>query len=150
MTSCLGSIQFYSKFLPPNLSTIIGPLNNLTCQDTNWCRSEKQKVAFQITKDLIKNDTILVNYDSSIPIGISCDALDVSLGIVLFDRYPDGSEKLIANTSKTLTDTQRKYSQIQKEALSIIFSLHKFHQYLYGRKFILVTDHRYLYSILLN
>ena len=108
------------------------------------------KIAFQTTKDLLQNDTILVNFNSSIPIRISCDASDVGLGVVLFHCYPDSSEKSIANSSKILTNAQRKYSQIQKEALSIIFSLHKFHQYLYGRKFILVTDHRYLYSILLN
>ena len=41
-----------------------------------------------------------------------------------------------------LNQTQRKYSQIQKEALAIVFALHKFHQFLYGRKFILVTDHK--------
>ena len=53
------------------MSTIIEPLNDLTHQDTNWCWGEKQKVAFQITRYLLQNDTILVNFDSSIPIGIS-------------------------------------------------------------------------------
>ena len=47
---------------------------------------------------------IFVNFDSSIPVGISCDAADVGLGVVLFRRYPDGSEKPIANVSKILTD----------------------------------------------
>ena len=48
----------------------------------------------------------------------------------------------IANASKTLTSTQRRYSQIQKEALAIMFALNKFHQFLYGRSFILVMDHK--------
>ena len=61
---------------------------------------------------------------------------------MLFHRYPDGSERPIANVSKTLTETQRKYSQVHKEALSVIFGLKKFHQFLFGRKFILVTDHK--------
>ena len=65
----------------------------------------------------------------------------------MFHRYKDGSERPIANASKTLTETQRRYSQIQKEALSIVFALHKFHQFLYGRKFILVTDHKPLLSL---
>eukprot|EP00731_Ephydatia_muelleri_P000962 Em0001g962a len=59
----------------------------------------------------------------------------------------DGSEHPIANASKTLTNTQRGYSQIQKEALAIIFALNKFHQFLNGRTFILVTDHKPLIAL---
>ena len=65
----------------------------------------------------------------------------------MFHRYSDGSERPIANVSKTLTETQRRYSQTQKETLAIIFALHKFHHFLYGRKFILVTDHKPLTSL---
>ena len=84
-------------------------------------------------------DTVLAHFDSSVPIGISCDASEVGVGAVLFHHYADGSERPILNVSKTLTDCQRNYSQIQKEALAIIYALRKFHQFLYGRKFILVT-----------
>ena len=49
--------------------------------------------------------------------------------------------------SKLLSASQRKYSQIKKESLSIIFALKKFFQYLYGRKFIIVTDHKPLVTL---
>ncbi|XP_033115749.1 uncharacterized protein K02A2.6-like, partial [Anneissia japonica] len=78
---------------------------------------------------------------------IACDASETGVGVVLFHRYADGSERPLAYASKTLNDSQRKYAQIQKEALSIIFALKKFHQFLYGRKFILVTDHKPLISL---
>jgi len=96
---------------------------------------------------MLDADTVLAHFDPSNPIGISCDASEIGIGAVLFHRYPDGSERPIANVSKTLSSTQKKYSQIQKEALAIIFALNKFHQFLYGRHFILVTDHRPLISM---
>ena len=48
----------------------------------------------------------------------------------------DGIETPIAHASKTLTETQKRYSQIEREALAIVFGVKKFHQFLYGRKFL--------------
>ena len=78
---------------------------------------------------------------------MACNASNVGIGAALFHRYEDGSRPPIANASKTLSETQRNYSQIQKEALSIIFALRKFNHFLYGRKFILVTDYKPLLSL---
>ena len=88
------------------------------------------------------SDIILVHFNPSLPIGIFCDASDVGLGAVLFHWYSDGSERPIANASKTLTNPQQGYSEIQKEALAIVFALKKFHQFRYARTFILVVDHK--------
>ena len=146
LKSFLGSIQFYAKFLP-NLSTVTEPLHRLTKRGTEWRWEAEQEAAFTTLKNMLSTDTVLAHFDPQQEIGISCDASEVGLGAVLFHRYADGSERPLANVSKTLTDTQRRYSQIQKEALAIVFALHKFHQFLYGRKFILVTDHQPLTSL---
>ena len=146
LRSFLGSVQFYSKFLP-NLATVLAPLHQLTKKDSKWKWDSTEEAAFRELKKNLCADTVLAHFQSSVPIGISCDASEVGIGAVLFHRYPDGSERPIANVSKTLTETQRRYSQIQKEALAIIFALKKFHQFLYGRSFILVTDHKPLIAL---
>ena len=96
---------------------------------------------------MLTNNTVLAHFDPSCPVRISCDASESGVGAVLFHRYKDNSKRPIANASKTLTDAQKRYPQIQKEALSKIFALKKYHQFLYGRPFILVTDHKPLISI---
>ena len=146
LRSILGSVQFYNKFLP-NLSSITEPLHHLTKKDVPWQWGSKEQCSFQTLKEMLCKDTVLAHFDPSCKIRIACDASEVGIGSVLFHRYPDGSERPIANALKTLTNTQRRYSQIQKEALAIVFALKKFHQFLYGHQFVLVTDHKPLLAL---
>ena len=146
LRSFLGSIQFYSKFLP-SLATTLEPLHRLIKKGATWNWGAREQDAFDKVKDALTSDTVLVHFDASLPLGISCDASEFGIGAVLFHRYPDGTERPIFNVSKTLTATQRNYSQIQREALAIVFALMKFHHFLYGRKFILVTDHKPLLAL---
>ena len=146
LKSFLGSVQFYSKFIP-NLSTMAEPLYHLTKKTSTWKWGDDEQLAFDQLKTVLSSDQVLVHFDPEKPLGLACDASNVGIGAVLFHRYPDGSERPIANVSKTLTPAERNYSQIHKEALAIIFGLRKFYQYLYGRRFILVTNHKPLTAL---
>ena len=61
---------------------------------------------------------------------------------------PDGTDRPIAFASRTLSDAEKNYAQVEKEALSLVFGVKKFHQYLYGRRFSLITDHKPITAIL--
>jgi hypothetical protein len=125
LRALLGLINYYGKFIP-RLATVIHPLNELLRKDVKWEWSEKCQKAFEIVKSQLLSSTVLVHYDSKLPIQLATDASAYGLGAVISVKYPDGTEYPIAFASRTLSQAERKYSQIEKEALSIIFGIKKF------------------------
>ena len=99
-------------------------------------------------KQQLSSEPVLAHYNSSLPLRLACDASPYGVGVVISHIMPNGEEKPIAYGSRTLSKAERNYAQVEKEALAIIFGIKKFHQYIYGRKFLLVTDHKPLTSIL--
>ena len=147
LRSFLGAINYYSRFLP-NLQSLCTPLHQLTKNATRWVWSKESDRVFQHLKQLLSSKDTLVHYDEALPLVLMTDASDNGVGAVLLYRLSDGVEKPVAFASRTLMDREKRYSVIDKEALAIIFGVTKFYQYLYGRRFILQTDHKPLERIL--
>ena len=147
LKSFLGLIMFYSRFMPHKY-TILAPLRNLLKMDTPWKWSKVEEDAFVAVKGLILNSETLVNYDHTLPLYLSCDASFYGAGAgAVLSHKRNGKFRHVAFASCTLTYAQKNYSQVEKEAFSIIFGLKRFRQYLYGRSFIILTDHRPLLSL---
>ena len=79
--------------------------------------------------------SVLAHYDPSLPLMLAGDASTYGIGAVIFHRFPDDTERLIAFALHSLSPSEQNYAQIEKEALSLIFGVNKFHQYLYVENF---------------
>ena len=148
LRSFLGIVNYYGKFLP-NLATKLTPLYHLLHRKTKWVWTNEQDKAFQLAKKALQTDAVLVHYDSTKPLLLACDASEYGIGAVLSHIFADGQEKPIAYTSRTLSPAERRYSQLEREGLAIIYAVKKFHNYIYGRHFTIESDHQplsYLFS----
>ncbi|XP_058828188.1 uncharacterized protein K02A2.6-like [Topomyia yanbarensis] len=91
---------------------------------------------------------VLMPYDPNLPLILATDASKFGLGSVLSHRLENGRERLIAYASCSMSATEQRYPQIDKEALAIVWAVKKFFNYLYARRFTLITDHKPLTQIL--
>ena len=146
LKSYLGLLSYYSKFLR-NLSTTLAPLYKLLKHDEPWQWTEEQSQTFKQSKEFILSSHVLVHFDPKLPIRLACDASDYGIGAVLSHVMPDGSEKPVGFFSRTLTPTEQKYSQIEKEGLACVVGVTRFHSYLWGHHFTLQTDHKPLLTL---
>ena len=143
----LGMVNYLGKFLP-NLSDITHPLNALLNKDVTWMWGPDQKTAVEKLKAGITSAPTLVYFDMNKPTVVCSDASSYGLGGVLYQQH--GSElKPVAFCSRTLTQAETRYAQIEKELLAIVYACSKFERYLTGLPEIkFITDHRPLVPLL--
>ena len=132
LRSFLGLVNYYGKFLP-DLATTLSPLYQLLQKQKKWTWGNSQEKAFEEVKSLLQSSRVLVHFDDKLPLILSCDASPYGVGAVLSHRMANGDERPICFAFCTLTAAERRYSQLDKEALAIVVGVKKHHQYLYGR-----------------
>lgn len=137
----LGMINYVSKFIP-NVAEITAPLRELNKKGLNFVWTEVQQKAYDKLKQLLCEPPLLAYFDMNKEITLSVDASKDGLGaVVLQENRP------VAYGSRALTETEKTYSQIDKESLAVLYGCTKFHQYVYGQKVVVETDHKPLVSI---
>ncbi|KAG7307507.1 hypothetical protein JYU34_007710 [Plutella xylostella] len=146
LRSFIGLVNFYARFVP-NISTVLSPLYKLLKKGIRWNWNTECELSFNKIKAILCSTEVLAHYDPTKKLILTCDASPVGIGGVLTQVGADGCERPVSYISRTLSPAEQNYSQIDREALAIVFSLQKFHQYVYGRRFVLRTDHKPLVSI---
>ena len=144
--SQLKSFLYYCKFLS-NLSNTLSPLYRLLQKDVRWQWGKSQQQAFEEARQQLVSDHLLAHFDPSKPLILACDASPYGLGAVISHQFEDGTERPVAYAFRSLAPAEKKYSQLEKEALAIIFGVKRFHQYLFGRKFTILSDHQPLQGL---
>nr|CDJ88030.1 RNA-directed DNA polymerase (reverse transcriptase) domain containing protein [Haemonchus contortus] len=140
--SFLGMLNYYEHLIS-EMRQLSAPLDVLLKKNVPFKWSAECQDAFQRVKDVLASDLLLTHYDPTKEIVITADASEYGLGAVISHRLSDGTEKVIHHASRSLTAAEKNYSRVEKEALAITFALRKFHRYVYGRHFKLLTDHNH-------
>ena len=144
--SFLGLVGFSSRFIQ-DFATIAEPLRALTRNGATFEWKETQEKAFQKLKEELVGATMLAYFDKTAHTKVIADASPVGLGAVLVQEVGEQS-RAVCYASRSLSDTERRYSQTEKEALALVWACERFNLYLNGLpEFDLVTDHQALKTI---
>jgi len=143
----LGMVNQLGKFLP-NLATVTDPLRGLLSSSSSWHWDQPQRHAFDEIKRMLTSSPVLSLYDPNAPTKVTADSSSYGLGAVLTQQQSDGRWSPVVYASRSLTPAERRYAQIEKEALAATWSCSRFQDYLIGITFTLETDHKPLVPLL--
>ena len=141
LQSFLGLVNYLQPFIP----SLASKTTFLREQVTNWDWNPSTNQSFHCLKSHICNTllkTTLSYYDCTQPLVLQTDASEYGLGAALLQN-----NRPIAFASKTLTDVETRYVNIERECLSVCYGLEKFHTYVYGKHVIVQNDHKPLEMI---
>ena len=131
----------------PRLTTITQPMRELLSKKANWHWGVEQQAAFDTTKEEMLQPTVLALYNPKAKAKVPADASSFGLGAVLLQQDDRGWHP-VAFASRSLSEVEQRYAQIEKEALATVWACEKFAAYLVGGMFSIETDHKPLVPLL--
>ena len=143
----MGMVNQMGKF-SPNIAEIGKPLRELLSSKRAWLWGPEQERAFKELKQELTRPTVLALYDPTAMSKVSADASSFGLGAVFLQKNRKDEWRPVAFASRSLSETERRYAQIEKEALAVTWSCEKFSDYILGSKFEIETDHKPLLPLL--
>ena len=138
----MGMINYLQRFAP-NLSDVSAPMRDLLKEDVQFLWEEDvQGRSFEQVKAVVSEAPTLKYFDPEESVEIQCDASQRGLGACLMQNGQP-----VAYASRSMTDAESNYAQVEKEMLAIVFGVERFEQYVYGRPVLVETDHKPLESV---
>uniref|UniRef100_A0A8C7ZN50 Gypsy retrotransposon integrase-like protein 1 n=1 Tax=Oryzias sinensis TaxID=183150 RepID=A0A8C7ZN50_9TELE len=138
----LGMVKFLAQYIP-NEASVTAPLRQLLKKDTVWQWQPHHTAALSTLKTALTQAPVLRFYYQTKSLTLQADSSKDGLGACLLQ---DGQP--VCYASRALTDTEKRYAQIEKELLAIVFATKRFHQYVYGRPVTVQSDHKPLEAIM--
>jgi len=138
--SFLGLLGYYRRFIR-DFAKITKPLTQQLKGKSDVTIDDNYIKTFEFCKTLLCNDPILQYPDFTKSFILTTDASNVAIGAVL-SQGTVGNDRPIAYASRTLSESETHYATIKKELLAIVWAVKYFRPYLFGNKFLLVTDHK--------
>ncbi|KAK3105801.1 hypothetical protein FSP39_006028 [Pinctada imbricata] len=141
LKSFLGMTNYCSRFIA-DYTKICDPLRKLTRKDVDWSWNENCEKAFMELKQSLSSKNVMSYYDPEKPVEVRVDASPIGLGAIL------AQDKIVAYASRSLTPVESRYSQVEREALAVVWACEHFDLYLRGLvHFKVITDHKPLEKI---
>ena len=142
LKSFLGMLSHISRFIP-KLAEVVAPLRRLCNRDAKWHWGNEQRESFGRARSLVAQSMSLAFFDPAMATEIECDAGQYGLGAALIQN-----DQPVYFASRTMTPTETRYAQIERELLAVVYALKRFHYFIYPRKVTVFTDHRPLVNIM--
>jgi predicted aspartyl protease len=142
----LGMVTYLAKFIP-GLSDEGKPIRDLLSKKAEWNWGPDQQAAFERIKIVLSREETLAHYDPNKELRVSADASSTGLGAVL-EQHEESGWRPVLYASRTLSATEQRYAQIEKEALAITWACERFYEYIHGLHILIRTDHKPLIPIM--
>ena len=137
----LGMVNYYRRFIP-NLSRFKAPIRMLV-SESHFAWPKIADVALGVIKELVCRNTILAYPSRDAKLIVDTDALDEGLGAVISQIDSNGIEKPIAFASRTFSESEKKWTVMERECLAIVWAItDQFHCYVFGSTFTVRTDNK--------
>ena len=138
--SFLGLANYSSRFIL-HFATLTEPFRKLTRKDVPFYFGPEQKASFESLKQSMAEAGTLAYFNKNASTKVVADASPAGLGTMLMQNQ-NGAWVPICYASRSLTECERRYSQTEKETLALVWACKRYHAYIYGMRFDLVTDHK--------
>ena len=135
----IGLAGFFRRFVR-HFAIIARPLTDLLKVKTEWKWTEEHTKAFNLLKERLIERPVMAVYDNKFETELHTDASKLGIAGILMQRNAEGIIRPVAYYSRKTTKDEQKFYSFDLETLAVIASLHRFHVYLLGIKFKIVTD----------